>query len=459
MTNQLGFSKTEANTITGFFLAFNYGLHLLGGYFGGRLMSNRSLFSLGMVLIVVGCLVLSIPSRTMLYLGLSMFLTGSGLNVTCLNCMVTQQFEPDDERRESAFFWLYSAMNIGFFTGFTTSGFFEQLGNYQPLFIIGAVGNFIALALVYKNWKALADHSTVLEAMTKSQQSKRQRFGVLVVLAMIPALLLLLNFASVANRLVIFVGSIIVFVLISLALKQPSAAAKKKMFAFIVLMMASCVFWTLYQIAPMGLTLFIKHNVDATIFGFKVTPQWIQNTNTLVIVFGGPVVSALFQKLRTRGVAVNIPMQFSFALSLIGVAFVMLTIGISNANAQGLTHINWIFASYVLQSLGELLLSPVGYAMIGRLAPQQLQGLMMGSWMMVTGVAATLSNYFSNMMVQGSQTNDALLTNDNYSYVFSLLGWSAIAASIVLVILVPMLRRLIDARDDHMVEIPDPKPA
>lgn len=449
MTHRLGFDKAQANTITGFFLAFNYGLHLLGGFFGGRLISNRLLFSLGMVLLVIACVLLSIPSKSMLYLGLATFLTGSGLNVTCLNCMVTQMFKPEDTRRENAFFWIYSGMNIGFFAGFTISGIFEQSGSYHTLFMLSGLGNLFALFLVLSHWHLLRDRGTALAKLSRQAKRERQLLGTTLVFLMVPCLLVLLNYASLANGLVIVLGSLMICVLTTLAIQQKHAYQMKKMLAFIILMVASLIFWALYQIAPMGLTLFIKHNVNRELFGQLISPQWIQNVNTVVIVIGGPLLSALYTKLRSQGYQINIPIQFSLALLLIGLAFIIIPIGIASSDKQGLTHINWIIASYVLQSLGELLLSPIGYAMIGRLAPENLQGLMMGSWMMMTGMAATLSNYFSNMMVGAEKVNDALVTNAGYSHVFSMLGWLAIAAAILLFFLVPLITRLMDANKEQ----------
>lgn len=448
MTSTLGFSKFEANTITGFFLAFNYGLHLVGGFVGGRFLSNRLLFSIGMLLLLIACVLLSLSSLPLFYLGLAIFLTGSGLNVTCLNCMVTQRFSPTDPRRENAFFWIYSAMNIGFFTGFSASGVFEQSGNYHALFLLSGLGNLIALLLVILNWSLLKDTNTELAKLSTSKRRKRQFQGLTLVGLMLPVLLCLLQYASIANRFVLAAGCFMVMLLATLAYHQPDKAQRKRMFAFIMLMGASCVFFTLYQIAPMGLTLFIKHNVDSQLLGYAITPQWVQNVNTIVVVFGGPLLSLLYTKLRHKGYALNIPLQFSWALVCIGVGFLVLPMGIEHANAQGLTHINWIIASYILQSIGELLLSPVGYALVGQLAPVHLQGMMMGAWMMVTGVAAAIANYFSNWMVGSSVDSDPLITNSNFSYAFSGLGKAAIVTAVVLFLIGPTIRRLMGEKED-----------
>ena len=111
-TGKLNFSVKEATAIMGVFGAFNYGLHLFGGYLGGRFISNRNLFVGGMVLQVIGCASIAGGTAALLYWGLAFFLTGSGLNVTCLNLMLTQRFKPEDNRRESAFLWNYAGMNL-----------------------------------------------------------------------------------------------------------------------------------------------------------------------------------------------------------------------------------------------------------------------------------------------------------------------------------------------------------
>src|SRR6266480_2676651 len=117
-TKHLQLSVKTATTLMGVFGAFNYGLHLFGGYLGGRFLSNRNLFVGGMALQVMGCACVSTGTLPLFYVGLALFLTGSGLNVTCINMMLTQLFTPDVPRRETAFLWNYAGMNIGFFVVF-----------------------------------------------------------------------------------------------------------------------------------------------------------------------------------------------------------------------------------------------------------------------------------------------------------------------------------------------------
>lgn len=441
-TRGLHMSDTLATSITGSFVALNYFLHLLGGYIGGRYLSYRSLFGVGMLLQVVGCLLISVPDTSYLLWGLSFFLGGSGLNVTCINCMVTQLFEPDDKRREAAFLWNYSGMNIGFFVGFAVGGYFHLHQWYRELFLLSGLGNLIAFLLTLYNWKTLKDRATTFVEANQLAQKNLRWIGISFVVALVLSLRILLQHTDFCNQLILLIGGCMLILLISLALKQQTYTEKNKMFGYIILALASVTFWTLYQLAPMGLNLFIDRNVDRHFLGFIIAPQWVQNINTIVIILGGPILSVVFTHLRDRGININLPLQFSVALLLIGISFAILPIGITFANASGYVDFKWILASYILQSLGELFISPIGYAMVGQLAPVRLRGLMMGTWMMITGIAAILSDHFSKVALGTTESTNPLVTNAGYSHTFGMLGWSAIAIGVILFVCIPVVTKL-----------------
>ncbi len=452
MKGKLGLHVSTANSIMGVFIAFNFALHLLGGLFGGRLLSNRTLFCIGMLAQVLGCILLSIGGVTYLYYGLAAFLTGSGLNVTCVNCMLTQRFTPDDSRRETAFLWNYAGMNIGFFIGFSLSGIFQLSQNYQRLFLLSSLGNLIALLICLYCWHQLADKETIYSKKNKAQQKKATALGILSIVLLPFILSQLLHYADWANKLVIFTGVSMLALSVYIAYQQPTKEAKDKILAFAILMIVGAIFWMLYQIGPMGLTVFIDHNVQREYGNWIIPPQWFQNINTLVIVIGGPLFGVLFSQMRANGRQINIPTQFAMALFFIGVAFATLPIGIAYANINGMVNPGWIVLCYVLQSIGELLISPIGYAMIGYLAPTSLQGVMMGMWMLNTGVGATLSSYSSNLMTVGQESTSPLLTNSGYSQVFLSLGLFAIVSSFILLFFVPKLRSLIKEKKTELAK-------
>ncbi len=457
-TRHLGFPAAEATAIMGVFGAFNYGLHLFGGYLGGRFLSNRNLFVGGMVLQVLGCALIAAGTTASLYWGLALFLTGSGLNVTCVNMMLTQRFTPEDSRREGAFLWNYAGMNIGFFIGFAVAGHYQLTENYSRLFWFASIGNFLAIILAGFNWRQLADRNTPLLDATPAQFRMRLIAGAAIVLALVPIVWIMLQHTGSTEILLKSIGAIVAAALLYLTFKHRDRLERNNMWAFLILALGSLVFWSLYQMAPNGLQLFAINNVDLRLWGIEIAPQWVQNINTVVIVIGGPLLASLFSHLRRKGWNIDIPLQFSISLLLMGLGFLALPVGISLANDLGRSAFVWLFGSYVLQSIGELLISPIGYAMIGKLAPRKYQGIMMGSWMMVTGLASLFAGDFSGMVPEPAG-NSALVTNPDYAILFERLGWGSVIVGIALVALIPFLRKLIHdkdtpADDDPLAAVP-----
>ncbi|GGC66183.1 peptide MFS transporter [Undibacterium terreum] len=442
-TKKLGFTNKEATAIMGVFGAFNYGLHLFGGYLGGRFLSNRNLFVGGMILQVLGCGCISGGTTHLLYWGLALFLTGSGLNVTCLNLMLTQRFKPEDTRRESAFLWNYAGMNLGFFIGFSAAGQYQLDGNYSGLFIFATIGNFLAIVLAAINWRALKDLNTPLLDATPTQFRLRFVAGALILVGLVPVIYIMLQHAELSGNVVITVGALIAAILIFLALKHKDERERNNMWAYMILTSGSLVFWSLYQMAPSGLNLFAESNIDRMVWGVEIAPAWIQNINSFTIMIGGPLTAMLFDKLRKKGWQIDLSKQFATSLILIGLGFLVLPLGIMLAGSDGMVAFKWIFISYIFQSLGELLISPVGYAMIGRLAPRQYQGIMMGTFMLTTGVASVVSSWFSGLVPEAKEGLTAAATNPTYKSIFATLGWGSVIIGIVMVALIPFLRRMI----------------
>jgi POT family proton-dependent oligopeptide transporter len=388
-----------------------------------------------------------------------LFLTGSGLNVTCINMMLTQRYAPEDDRREGAFLWNYAGMNLGFFIGFSVAGAFQQDENYHGMFLFATIGNFLAIVLALANWKALRDLSTPLLDRPSAQLRQRLVAGIAILMGLVPVVWFLLQHPESTETIVKAICAIVAATLVWLTMRHPDARERRNMWAYLILTLGSLVFWSLYQMAPSGLQVFTVRNVNLHVWGVLVSPQWVQNINTVVIVIGGPLLAALFERLRARGWVVDVPKQFAISVLLMGAGFLALPAGIHEADAQGLMNFGWLFWSYVLQSIGELLISPVGYAMIGRLAPQKYQGIMMGSWMLVTGLAALFANDFSAMIPE--DMGSPLASNPAYSHLFSQLGWSSVAVGVALVALIPFLRRLIRDRerpqDEELVALVAPR--
>ncbi|KTD69995.1 proton-dependent oligopeptide transporter (POT family) [Legionella santicrucis] len=448
LTKQLGLSNTFSNSIVGLFLAFNYVLHLLGGVVGGRFLSNRSLFLITTAIQTIGILLLALSIKSLLYLGLSLFLVGCGLNTTAYNNILTQRFAPDDNRRDKAFFLSYSSMNVGFCAGYIISGFFDYSNQYQTLLYASIIPNVISLFLMWSYWANLNDRDTsLLKVKGKASLNYKKNIGWGIILSLIPFTLLCFHKAQLSNGVVVGFSVIMFFVILYLGHQQKSTLDKQKIMTFLILTVTSILFWMIYFTGPMGVTLFIKNNVDKNMFHYEMATQWILNINAIVIIIGAPLLSIVITRLQIKGYNVSVTKQFIWAFLILAGSFFLLSGGILSANMDGYINVYWVILHFITQAIAELLIGPVGYAMIGRISPPQLQGVLMGTWMMVSGVSASLSHYFSNAMTKGESTNP-LLSNGDYLHVFNQLGMWALLGAVFLHLIAKRIKTVIEQKSD-----------
>ncbi|WP_280123953.1 hypothetical protein [Coxiella endosymbiont of Ornithodoros amblus] len=173
-------------------------------------------------------------------------------------------------------------------------------------------------------------------------------------------------------------------------------AARKKLFAFIILIVSVQFFWIIYQLAPMGLTVFVKNSVNLHLFGFRIVPGWIQNVNSVTIVIGGPLLALFFTWIRRKTkTTAFLPLQYSIGFFLSSLSLLILSIGMALGDPQGFMVFGWLFVTYILQGTAELLISPISYSMVGKLIPTCWQELGIGTTLLNLGAVAIFASFFS----------------------------------------------------------------
>ncbi len=404
MKQQLGFSSHQANLIAGVFFACNFALHVLSGAIGGNLLSFRLALFCSIIFQSIGGLLLAHGGLGYFYLGLSTMLLGSGTMITSINMIVGQHYEASDKRREKAFFLSYSAMNIGFLVGFLIAGWFQMHQAFQALFLSAAAINACCIVLIIIAGASFADLHSKLSLASKAEQGIRLVLGLAILCAMIPVVYLLLKHALVGSSLVLVLGVMMLIGMLVYTLSLPRAL-RSKMIRFVALILAAQAFWIIYQIAPMGLMLFAKREVDLHFLGISIAPAWISTINAATIIIGGPLLGLFFQQLRKKFPgAINESLQFVGGLFCCALALFLLKLGIVETQQGALIPFAWLLVYAILQGIAELLISPVSLSMVGSLVPQKAQSMMMGIALLNVGVAAILASYLSNFAL-GNQAH------------------------------------------------------
>jgi POT family proton-dependent oligopeptide transporter len=218
------------------------------------------------------------------------------------------------------------------------------------------------------------------------------------------------------------------------------------MAAAMVLIVFNTVFWTLFEQAGSSLTLFADRNTDRSVFGlFTMSAPQTQNFNPVAIVLLAPVMSALWGWLAKRRLEPSIPVKFGIALTGVGAGFLFLVLGAQFVGPDFKVGLWWLAGLYLIHSIAELCISPVGLSMITKLSLARVVGLMMGMWFLSIAVAEYVGGLVAQLgsvATVGGESTNPQLSLATYLHVFTGIGWAAVVLGVVLLVLAVPLRRL-----------------
>jgi POT family proton-dependent oligopeptide transporter len=211
------------------------------------------------------------------------------------------------------------------------------------------------------------------------------------------------------------------------------------MLAAMVLISFNTVFWTLFEQAGSSLTLFADRNTDLSVFGlFSISAGQTQFFNALFIVLLAPLFSAMWNAMAKRGLEPTIPIKFGIALMGVGIGFLILVWGSHFAGADYKVGLWWLAGLYLVHSIAELCISPVGLSMITKLSIARIVGMMMGVWFLSIAVAqyvAGIVAQFASVETVGGQVTNLKVSLDTYVGVFTTISEISIALGVLLLLL------------------------
>ncbi len=223
-------------------------------------------------------------------------------------------------------------------------------------------------------------------------------------------------------------------------------AARRKMIVAFILMVQAIVFFVLYSQMPTSLNFFAIRNVEHAILGIDFQPEQFQALNPFWIMIGSPILAAIYNKMGDR---LPMPHKFAIGMVLCSLAFLVLPLGAKFATDAGIVSVNWLILSYALQSIGELMISGLGLAMVAQLVPQRLMGFIMGSWFLTTAGAAIIAGKVANLMAVPENVTDPLQSLAVYGHVFLQIGIATAVIAVLMFAIAPKLNRM--TQDDDSV--------
>jgi POT family proton-dependent oligopeptide transporter len=444
ITTGLKYPDGQAYLIYGAFSSMLYLTPVIGGYLADKYLGFRQSIVLGAVLFFVGYSIMAIPHPQALFLGLSIVTVGNGFFKPNVSSIVGDLYGPNDPRRDGGFTIFYMGINMGSLLPPLFAGALVAAYNWGSGFIVAAVGMLVSMATFIAGRHQLKNLGK-MPATSPLAQGKKGRFysflglGVILVIAFLH---FLLQFPKETD-LILVVASLAIVGTVLFFLYKENKEQQRKLWACLILILISIGFWALYNQTFTSLMLFADRNMSKNFLGFTIDAEFTQFFNPFFIIVLSPVLSWLWIRLDEKKLNPSTPLKFSFGVLFMALGFLFLWMGthfFSGSSPDSSPW--WLVFSYLLQTVGELLLSPIGLAMITRLSPHHLVGMMMGVWFLTQSAAfaiggglATLSNVPQDVVGHASL--------EIYSHAFLIYGLISLILAIFSLALVPYLKRLI----------------
>ena len=453
-----GFDNKTAGAVVGIYASSVYLSSLPGGFIADRLLGLRRSIRLGAILIALGHIAIALSalfSRPAFFAGLGLIVVGTGLLKPNISAIVGDLYPEGGARRDAGFSIFYMGINTGALIAPLVTGFLGEKVGFHYGFGAAGVGMIIGVIVFsLRQNKTLGDlgmePTRHPDAGVQARQEMQMKVGLGVVAAALGLFVVLamtgvipVNAVAIAESMrTIMVTLAVVYFAYLFVLGGLSGDEKKRVAVIIVLFIFATIFWSAFEQAPTSLNLFARDYTDRTVFGWEMPATWLQAFNSLFVILLAPVFAWLWVSLARRGGDLSSPAKFGMGLLFASVAFFVM-FAASNIVVHGGGHVRvspwWLIGSYLLQTFGELSLSPVGLSSMTKLAPRKLAGQMMGVWFM----AAALGNLIAGLV--GGHVNP-----ENLSEMPALFQQTAmsllIASAVIFAMVIPIRKMMANSR-------------
>lgn len=433
----LALDEGSAKAIYGTYVSLVYLTPIAGGWIADRILGLRRAVLYGGIVIAVGHYLMAVQSEATFWLGLLTIALGTGLLKPNVSGMVGELYAEADTRRDAGFSIFYMGINLGSLLAPLACGTLGEEYDWHLGFAAAGVGmtlGVIQYVLGKRHLRGAGEHPQVPATAADKRGALKVGAAVVGFLVVATAVPLMLSYslasaASLSVTLLILIIPVVYFV----ALMRGTAGdgvGRQRVQAFVWLFLAATVFWMLFEQSGSTLTLFAEQVTDLQVTaGWEMPASWLQSINPFFIIIFAPVFSALWLRWGDRAPRTSV--KFALALIIVGISFLILIVPMSAYENDGTrATVFWLVGVYLLQTWGELLLSPNGLSATTKLAPAGMTGQFLALWFLATSVGSNI----------GGQV--ASLTSGNPVATFLLCGGLAVVFGLVMVSAVKRINAL-----------------
>lgn len=401
----LGYDEAQSGAVLAMYLSTVYLMSLPGGWIADKYLGQKRAVFLGGVIIMIGHILLAVPSTPIFYLGLVALVIGTGFLKPNVSTMVGQLYTKKDPRRDGGFSIFYMGINVGAFVSPIICGYLAQSENFKAFlashgispssswhfgFAAAAVGMFFGLIIFRFGTRSLVGVGDPPVTPEPSQRAKNLKTLLAIVGAIValPVLLTTVHFTGmyalnqqrIANVFGVMLLGVFLGTFALLYRHARSEKERKGVAAMFTLAIGCVAFFALFEQAAGTMNAFAEKRTDNHAFGNPFPSAWYQSINSVFIILLSPLFAWFFTKVAAKKLPFNDIKKFGVSLIFMGLAFVFM---LPAANSVGVSPL-YLVMFYFMSTMGELFLSPVGLSSMSKLAPQSAGGLVMGVWFMST---------------------------------------------------------------------------
>jgi proton-dependent oligopeptide transporter, POT family len=404
---------------------------------------------------------------SLLLLGLSLVTIGNGFFKPNISTIVGSLYEGGDKRKDAGFAIFYMGINLGsLFSQILCPLLAVGMGSWGGLgwwagFALAAIGMFVSWMLIQFDGGKLAGYGDRPKDADSSKDLLIYAAALLTVPiawwlystmmyyvapAAEPGFLGFLNTLPVMGKVLLATLVVSVLGILVWAWRNGSRTELEMMTAAMVLIIFNVVFWTLFEQAGSSLTNFADRNTDLSVFGlFSISAGQTQFFNAAFIVALVPLFNRMWGALAARNIEPSIPIKFGLALVGVGAGFLFLVWGATFVGPDYKVGLWWLAGLYLIHSIAELCISPVGLSMITKLSIARIVGLMMGVWFLSISFAQFLGGEMAkraSVETVGGQVTNMKVSLETYIDVYRTFGWYTMYVGIALLLLAWPLKKI-----------------
>jgi POT family proton-dependent oligopeptide transporter len=452
MIEQLAMKDDAANLRYGAIQAFVYTMTFVGGFFADKIFGFRRSIVWGGLLMAAGSFTVAAAPNELFYVGTSISIIGTGFFNPNISGVVGLLYHDGDHRRDAGFGLFYSGINVGAFLGGWLCFKLGDSYGWEWAFISAGVAMLIGVTVFTLTANTLGPlgYSPLIQRATTPEEKSTAKLKIWLTyggsLAAIPLILILVKEDTYTDWFMWSAGAI-ALVYFVYELTRCTKLEAQKLGAAFVLIAFSIFFWAFFEQSGGSLAIVARNHVGAeTVLGFKLDPNEVNNSaNPLYVILFSPLVGLVWLWMKKR--EPNTVIKFGLGFFFLAGAFWLFHSLVHFASETGVSSLAIFALAYLVITIGELCLSPIGLSAMTKLSPKRLFGAIMGLWFLASAYGQYLAGILGAGMSEPSETATPMEKLTSYANGYQQLAIYALICGVVLVGISPLVKKLMHEVD------------